>query len=90
MTKQELVQKVADDAGLNASQAKVVVEATFDAIVAELARGGDVSVSGFGKFSVSERSAREGRNPARGEPIQIAASKAARFSPATALKKALN
>ncbi len=90
MTKQELVQKVADDAGLNASQAKVAVEATFDAIVAELARGGDVSVSGFGKFSVSERSAREGRNPATGEPIQIAASKAARFSPAAALKKALN
>ena len=90
MTKQELVQKVADDAGLNASQAKVVVEATFDSIVAELARGGDVSVSGFGKFSVSERSAREGRNPATGEPIQIAASKAARFSPASALKKALN
>ena len=90
MTKQELVHKVADDAGLNASQAKVAVEATFDAIVAELARGGDVSVSGFGKFSVSERSAREGRNPATGEPIQIAASKAARFSPASALKKALN
>ena len=90
MTKQELVQKVASDAGLNGSQAKVAVEATFDAIVAELAGGGDVSVSGFGKFSVSERSAREGRNPATGEPIQIAASKAARFSPATALKKALN
>ena len=90
MTKQELVQKVADDAGLNASQAKVAVEATFDAIVAELTRGGDVSVSGFGKFSVSKRSAREGRNPATGEPIRIAASKAARFAPATALKRALN
>ena len=44
----------------------------------------------FGKFSVSERSARDGRNPATGEAIHIAASTAAKFSPATALKKALN
>jgi len=48
------------------------------------------SPSGFGKFSVSERSAREGRNPATGETIQIAASKAAKFSAASALKKLLN
>ena len=52
--------------------------------------GGEVAVAGFGKFSVSERSAREGRNPATGEPIQIAASKAAKFSAAAALKKSLN
>ena len=90
MTKQELAQKVANDVGLNQSQAKDAVEATFKAIADELASGGEVAVSGFGKFSVSERSAREGRNPATGETIQIAASKAAKFSAASALKKQLN
>jgi DNA-binding protein HU-beta len=49
-----------------------------------------VALAGFGKFSVSERSAREGRNPATGETIQIQASKAAKFTAASALKKELN
>jgi DNA-binding protein HU-beta len=90
MTKQELAQKVANEAGLNNSQAKEAVEATFQAIADELASGGEVAVSGFGKFSVSERSAREGRNPATGETIQIQASKAAKFSAASGLKNQLN
>jgi DNA-binding protein HU-beta len=90
MTKQELAQKVASSADLSAADAKSAVDATFDAIASELAGGGEVAVAGFGKFSVSERSAREGRNPATGETIQIAASKAAKFSAAAALKKALN
>lgn len=90
MTKQELVQKVASDTGLSGADAKGAVDATFDAITSELAGGGEVAVAGFGKFSVSERSAREGRNPATGETIQIAASKAPKFSAAAALKKALN
>ena len=90
MTKQELAQKVASDTGLSGSEAKGAVDATFEAIASELAGGGEVAVAGFGKFSVSERSAREGRNPATGETIQIAASKAARFSAASGLKSALN
>jgi DNA-binding protein HU-beta len=90
MTKNELAQKVADRAGLDAGQAKSAVDATFDAITQELGNGGEVAVSGFGKFSVSDRAAREGRNPATGEKMQIAASKAARFSAASALKKELN
>ncbi len=90
MTKQELAQKVAEDANLSSGDAKSAVEATFDAIAKELSNGGEVAVAGFGKFSVSERSAREGRNPATGETIQIAASKAAKFSAASALKKQLN
>jgi len=49
-----------------------------------------VAVAGFGKFSVSQRAARQGRNPATGETINIAASKAAKFSAASALKKRLN
>jgi len=90
MTKQELAQRVAGDTGLNQNQAKDAVESTFKAIADELSGGGEVAVSGFGKFSVSERSAREGRNPATGETIQISASKGARFASASALKKQLN
>ncbi len=90
MTKQELAQKVAADTGVSAGQAREVVDATFQTIAAELAGGGEVAISGFGKFSVSERNAREGRNPATGETIQIAASKGARFAPASGLKKQLN
>ncbi len=90
MTKQELAQKVSADTGLSGSDAKNAVDATFDAIAGELANGGEVAVAGFGKFSVSARSAREGRNPATGETIQIAASNAAKFSAASALKKSLN
>jgi DNA-binding protein HU-beta len=90
MTKQELAQKVASDADISGSDAKSAVDATFDAIAAELAAGNEVAIAGFGKFSVSDRSAREGRNPATGETIQIAASKAAKFSAASALKKSLN
>src|SRR4051812_45767578 len=86
MTKQELAQKVAGDTGLSQNQAKDIVDTVFKTIADELAGGGEVAVSGFGKFSVSERSAREGRNPATGETIQIAASKAARFSAAAGLK----
>jgi len=90
MTKQELAQQVAADSGLNGSDAKNAVDATFDAIAGELGKGGEVAVAGFGKFSVSKRAAREGRNPATGETIQIAASNAAKFSAASALKKSLN
>jgi len=90
MTKQELAQKVAADTDLSGTDAKNAVDATFDAIAGELANGGEVAVAGFGKFSVSKRAAREGRNPATGETIQIGASNAAKFSAASALKKSLN
>ncbi|MEO8969888.1 MAG: HU family DNA-binding protein [Solirubrobacteraceae bacterium] len=90
MTKQDLARTVGTKAGLSGAQASSAVDATFDAIAAELTAGGDVAIAGFGKFSASDRSAREGRNPATGATIQIAASKAAKFSAAAALKKSLN
>lgn len=90
MTKQELAQKVAADSGLSTADAKSAVDATFDAIASELSGGGEVAVAGFGKFAVSKRAAREGRNPATGETIQIAASNAAKFTAASGLKKQLN
>jgi DNA-binding protein HU-beta len=90
MTKYELARQIAADAGITAGQAASVVDAAFDAIAGELAAGRDVAIAGFGKFSVSERAAREGRNPATGETIQIAASRAAKFSAAAGLKQQLN
>jgi len=90
MTKQELAKHVAAATGMTGEQAKCAVDAAFDAISGELAAGRDVAIAGFGKFTVSDRAAREGRNPATGQTIQIAASRAARFSAASALKKQLN
>ncbi len=90
MTKNELAEAVASKTGVSGSQARQAVETVIDSISDELASGGEVSLAGFGKFSVSQRAARQGRNPSTGETIQIAASKAAKFSAASALKKRLN
>ncbi len=90
MNKNELAQQVASQGGVDTSDAKKAVEAVFDVIAGELQNGGEVSISGFGKFSVSDRAARQGVNPATGEKIQIAASKAAKFSAASGLKNRLN
>ena len=89
MTKQEFVDQVADRAGLSKKDAADAVDAFLDTVEDALKRGSDVSFSGFGKFSVSQRSAREGRNPATGEPIQIAASRVPRFTAGAGLKKAV-
>jgi DNA-binding protein HU-beta len=90
MPKTELAKHVAATAGLTGEQGKSAVDAVFDTIAGELAAGRDVAIAGFGKFSVAERAAREGRNPATGETIQIAASRGAKFSAAAALKSQLN
>jgi len=90
MTKNDLADKVAERTGLAASEARQALEAAIEAVADELAAGGEVALAGFGKFSVSHRAARQGRNPATGETINIAASKAAKFSAASALKTRLN
>ena len=90
MNRNELAQQVAEQAGIEKSQATKAVDAVFETVAGELQNGGDVSISGFGKFSVSDRAARQGVNPATGEKIQIKASKAAKFSAASGLKSKLN
>jgi DNA-binding protein HU-beta len=90
MTKNELAEQVAGRTGLAASQARQALETTIEIVSDELSSGGEVALAGFGKFSVSHRAARQGRNPSTGETINIAASKAAKFSAASALKKRLN
>jgi len=90
MTKNELAGKVAESVGIGVGQARSAVDAVFDTISSQLASGGEVSIAGFGKFGVSHRAARMGRNPATGATIQIRASRAPKFSAASALKKSLN
>lgn len=90
MTKAEFIDQVADRAGLSKKDAADAVDAVLETIEGALTRGSDVVFSGFGKFSVSERAAREGRNPATGEKIQIAATKVPKFTAGAALKKAVN
>ena len=90
MTKNDLAEAVAQRTGLPASQARNALEAAIEVISTELGRGNEVALAGFGKFSVSHRAARQGRNPSTGQPIQIAASNGAKFSAASALKKRLN
>ena len=90
MTKAEFIDQVADRAGLSKKDASVAVDAVLETIEDALKRGSDVVFSGFGKFSVSHRAAREGRNPATGETISIAASRVPKFSAGAALKKAVN
>ena len=90
MTKSEFVDQVADRAGLSKKDAGDAVDAMLETIESALKRGSDVVFSGFGKFSVSDRGPREGRNPATGEKIQIAASKQAKFKPGKGLRDSLN
>ncbi|HEY2636040.1 MAG TPA: HU family DNA-binding protein [Solirubrobacteraceae bacterium] len=89
MTKSEFVDQVADRADLNKKQAGDAVDAVLETIEDALKRGSEVTFSGFGKFHVAERGAREGRNPSTGEKIQISASRVPRFTAGSGLKKSV-
>jgi DNA-binding protein HU-beta len=89
VTKQEFVDQVASNSGLNKNEASDAVDAVLKVIEETLSRGGEVSFTGFGKFTVAERGARQGVNPQTGERIQIAASRVPRFSAGSALKNAV-
>ena len=90
MSKQEFVDRVASEAGLSKKDATAAVDAVLKTIEDELRNGGEVSFTGFGKFHVAERGAREGRNPRTGETMQIAASRVPRFTAGSGLKKAIS
>ena len=89
MTKSEFIDKVADESGLSKKDAGSAVDAVIATIEKSLKGGEEVSFTGFGKFHVAERGAREGRNPRTGETMQIAASKVPRFTAGSGLKKAI-
>ena len=90
MTKTELIAAVAETAEISKKDAEKAVKAFTDAVAEELAKGGKVQLVGFGNFEVSERPAREGRNPRTGETMTIAASKTPKFKPGKALKDEIN
>ena len=90
MNKTELIAAVAAKAEISKKDAEKAVKAFTDAVAEELAKGGKVQLVGFGNFEVSERPAREGRNPRTGETMTIAASKTPKFKPGKALKDEIN
>ena len=90
MNKTELIAAVAEKAEISKKDEEKAVKAFTDAVAEELAKGGKVQLVGFGNFEVSERPAREGRNPRTGETMTIAASKTPKFKPGKALKDEIN
>ena len=90
MNKTELIAAVAEKAEISKKDAEKAVKAFTDAVAEELVKGEKVQLVGFGTFEVSEREAREGRNPRTGETMTIAASKTPKFKPGKALKDEIN
>lgn len=90
MNTADLAEKLAADHDLPKSKVKAVLDAAFTASGEVISGGEEVSLFGFGKFKATDRPAREGRNPATGQPVQIAASRKAAFTPAKQLKEKMN
>jgi len=90
MTKAELVEKMAKDAGISKAAALVALDSFTESVTKELKKkDGKVTLVGFGTFSKSRRKARKGRNPQTGEPIKIKASTSVKFKAGKKLKEAL-
>ncbi|MDA3903409.1 MAG: HU family DNA-binding protein [Desulfuromusa sp.] len=90
MTKPELINAIANKAGLSKAAATKALAATLESISDALKAGEKVALIGFGTFSVAARAARIGKNPQTGEAIAIPASKAAKFKAGQKLKEAVN
>lgn len=90
MNKQELIDKVSEQAGLPKSTAAKALEALMDAVTDTLKAGNEITLHGLGKFSSSERAARTGRNPQTGLTIQIPKSTIPKFTPSLTLKRTCN
>jgi DNA-binding protein HU-beta len=90
MNKGELIEKIAKDAKLTKVQAGDALDSVLNAVSGTLAKGGKVTLVGFGTFSVSKRKARKGRNPRSGKEINIKAKKVAKFKAGSELSKKVN
>lgn len=90
MNKTELINKIAEGAGISKADAKKALDATVDSIKEALVAGDKIQLIGFGTFAVSERPAHEGINPATKAKIQIPAKKVAKFKAGAELTDALN
>ena len=90
MNKTELIAAIAEQAEISKKDAEKALKAFVDVVTEQLKEGEKVQLVGFGTFEVSERAAREGRNPQTGETMTIAASKSPKFKAGKALKDAVN
>ena len=90
MNKSDVIDRVADAAGVARQQAESVLDAFFDTVRSATKGGDRVAWPGFGSFTTTQRKARTGRNPRTGEAVKIPATKAVKFSPSSALKDYLN
>ena len=90
MNKTELIAAIAEKTELSRKDAEKALKAFTEVIEEELKKGEKIQLVGFGTFEVSERAAREGRNPQTGETMQIAASKSPKFKAGKSLKDAIN
>ncbi len=90
MNKSQLVNAVAADTGFTKVDAAVAIESVIATVTKTLKKGDEVSITGFGKFSVVKRAARQGVNPRTGERVKIKASKAPKFTAGASLKQAVH
>jgi DNA-binding protein HU-beta len=90
MNKSDMIDTMAEAAGISKAQAGEALNALVDGITASLKKKKDVSLIGFGSFSINRRKARKGRNPATGEEIKIKAQTGVKFRAGKALKEAVN
>jgi DNA-binding protein HU-beta len=90
MNKSQLIAAVSADSGLSKADTTRAIESLLDTVTKTLKKGDEVSITGFGKFSVVKRAARQGVNPRTGERVKIKASKAPKFSAGATLKQAVS
>jgi len=90
MKKADLIAKIAEDSGITKAQADAALKSFIDCVGATLKGGDKLSLLGFGTFSVQHRAAREGRNPATGETMQIKAKNVVKFKPGKGMAEIVN
>jgi DNA-binding protein HU-beta len=90
MNKADLIEKIAASTGISKTAAAAAIDTFIDSVTSALKKGDRVTLVGFGTFSVSQRKARNGRNPQTGGVIKIAARRVAKFTPGVELKKHVN
>jgi len=90
MNKKEFIAEISDTSGLSKVDSETALNAVISCLTDLLAKGDSIVLPGFASLSVKERAARTGRNPATGQPIDIAASKVVSFKTGTKLKEAIN
>ncbi len=90
MNKTDIINAVAEATGSKKVEIEHIIKATLDTISGELEKGGNVTLIGFGTFSVIDKKARVGKNPQTGEPLNIAAKKVAKFKPGKELASKVN